>query len=299
MPNRMKGRSNSLRRLLDRGPLIAPGVPNALTARLVQQIGFPVVYLSGAGVSNNLLGVPDIGFLSRTEMVSQTQFVAQAVSIPIIVDCDTGFGGPLGVARTVREVGRAGAGAIQIEDQADPKRCGHLSGKKLISTEEMAAKIRAAVDARRSDELLIIARTDARTVEGLAAAIARAKAYREAGADLIFPEALVSIDEFRRFAKAVPGPLMANMTEFGQTPLISTKVFGELGYGLVIFPMTALRAMCKAAEDVLKELKRTGSQAKVLNRLQTRKELYRLVDYESYDRAEDRAARPGFRKGKK
>ena len=268
------------------GCLVVPGAPNALVARLIERLGFGAVYLSGAAVSNSLAALPDVGLLTLTEMVQQARYVAQAVKIPVIVDADTGFGGPTAVMRTVKELESAGAAAIQIEDQQDPKRCGHLKGKRLISKSAMVQKIRAAIKARSSPDLLIIARTDARDVEGFAAAVDRARAYREAGADILFPEALESAKEFSAFAKQVPAPLMANMTEFGKTPYLTVKEFEAMGYRIVIFPMTALRAMMKAAEETLLKLKQSGTQKDLLSRMQTRQELYDLMDYKDYERIE-------------
>lgn len=266
--------------------LVAPGTPNALVARLIERCGFGAVYLSGAAVTNTLTALPDVGLLTLTEMVQQVRYVAQAVKIPVIVDADTGFGGPMAVMRTVKELEWAGAAAIQIEDQQDPKRCGHLEGIRLISKSAMVQKIRAAVKARSSKELLIIARTDARGVEGFAAAVDRAHEYLSAGADIIFPEALESAKEFSAFAKQVSAPLMANMTEFGKTPHLAVKEFEAMGYRIAIFPMTALRAMMKAAEEALLKLKQSGTQEDLLSRMQTRQELYDLIDYQDYERIE-------------
>ncbi len=289
----------TLRQRLQRGVIVVPGVPSALLARLAQQVGFEAIYLSGAAVANNLTGMPDIGLIARAELVQQTAYVAQAVRLPIVVDADTGFGGPLGVERTVRDLEQAGAAAIQIEDQTDPKRCGHLAGKRLISPEEMAAKIRAAVQARRSPELLIIARTDARAVEAVRGALARARRYFAAGADMIFPEALESAAEFAQFARSIQAPMLANMTEFGRTPLIPAAEFGRMGYAIVIFPMTALRAMLQAAEEAFTVLKQEGTQARILPRLQTRAELYRLLDYAGFEQRETAALTPAKRRPKR
>jgi methylisocitrate lyase len=281
MKRESKGRR--LKELMERQVVVLPGVHNAFTALLVEAAGFEGAYASGAGLANGVAGVPDVGILSREEVARQVAYITEAIRIPLLVDVDTGFGGPLQVMRTVRIFDRLGAAGIQIEDQADPKRCGHLSGKSLISTREMVQKIRAALKARGDSGLLVVARTDARGVEGFGEATVRAKAYREAGADVIFPEALESAGEFERFAKEVPGPLLANMTEFGRTPYLSVQAFAEMGYAMVVFPMTLFRVMAKAGEALLADLKNSGTQRPWLERMQTRSELYRLVRYEEYE----------------
>ncbi len=281
---------SQLRKLLNQGLVVAPGVFNAVTARLVERSGFQAAYLSGAGLTNAMTGLPDVGLLTMTELAQQTAYVTSAAGIPLIVDADTGYGGPLSVARTVRELERAGAAAIQIEDQEDPKRCGHLAGKRVIPARAMAQKIAAAARARKNPDFIIIARTDARAVEGLRAAIERARRYRDAGADLIFPEALESASEFSRFADRVPAPLMANMTEFGKSPYLSVGEFDRMGYRIVIFPMTIFRVMMKSAEEALIEIKRSGTQKKLLDRMQTRKELYDLLEYGYYEALEAEAS---------
>jgi len=279
-----------LRKRLAQGMVVAPGVFNAVTAKMVERSGFSAAYLSGAGLTNAMTAMPDIGLLSMTELAQQTAYIASATRLPLIVDADTGFGGPLSVARTVRELERAGAAAIQIEDQQDPKRCGHLAGKKLIPAKSMAEKIRSAAKARKDSDFIIIARTDARGVEGLKAAIDRADQYFDAGADMIFPEALESAAEFSKFAGRVKAPLMANMTEFGKSPYLSVREFDRMGYRLVIFPMTIFRVMMKSAESALKVLKRSGTQRSLLGEMQTRKELYELLDYEQYEKMEAEAS---------
>src|SRR5262245_19860603 len=215
----MPATAKSLRDLIDAGPRMVPGAFNALTARMAARSGFEVIYISGAALAASM-GMPDVGLLTLSEVVDQTRVIASAVSIPVIVDADTGFGEAINVERTVRALESAGAAAVQIEDQRLPKRCGHLSGKDIVHPEEMAAKVRAAVSGRCNPSFLVVARTDARGVTGFDDAIARAELYRKAGADVIFPEALQSADEFKRFRQAVAGPLMANMTEFGKSPLL-------------------------------------------------------------------------------
>ncbi len=257
-----------------------PGAFNAATARLVERAGFPAVYISGAGLANATAGVPDIGLLTLTEVAQLAGYIADAVRIPALADADTGFGGPENVARTVRTFERAGLAGIHLEDQVFPKRCGHLAGKELVPIGEMIAKINAAAQARRDRDFLLVARTDARSVEGLDAAVRRVQDYLRAGADAIFPEALESAEEFREFARRVRAPLLANMTEFGRSPLLSARQLGAMGYRMVIFPLTAFRVSMKAAEDCLRELKRRGTQRPWLNRMQTREELYDLLDYD-------------------
>lgn len=257
-----------------------PGAFNAATAKLIERAGFPAVYVSGAGLANATAGVPDIGLLTLGEVTQLAGYIARAVGIPVLCDADTGFGGAANVARTVEEFERAGLAGLHLEDQQFPKRCGHLAGKQLVSREEMEAKIRAAVKARVDRDFVLVARTDARAVEGFDAAVERARAYLAAGADAIFPEALESPREFRDFAKKIDAPLMANMTEFGRGPLLSAKQLAAMGYRIVIFPLTAFRAAMRTEEECLRELKRRGSQKGWLSRMQTRAELYELLGYE-------------------
>jgi methylisocitrate lyase len=272
--------SRRLRELIAKGCVAIPGVPNAAMARQVERAGFDAVYISGAGLANATAGVPDIGLLTLTEVAQLAGYIVNAVNIPAIVDADTGFGGPENVARTIRELERAGLAGCHIEDQEFPKRCGHLAGKTLVPAEEMMEKIEAAVAARRDPDFLIIARTDARGVEDFASAVQRAQKYMEAGADAIFPEALQNADEFRDFAKEVEIPLLANMTEFGKSPLLSFSELAEFGYRMVIFPMSALRVALKASEEFLCALKKSGTQADWIDEMQTREELYELLDYD-------------------
>lgn len=260
-----------------------PGSFNAFSAKLVESQGFEGAYITGAGLINGMTGYPDIGLLSMTEITQFAAYIADAVSIPVICDADTGFGEALQVMRTVEAFERAGVAGIHIEDQVAPKRCGHLDGKQLIPIDAMQAKIRAACHARQNPDFMLIARVDARSVTGFDDAVTRANAYLQAGADMIFAEAMESKDEFRDFAKAVPGPLLANMTEFGKSPYLTATEFEALGYKIVIFPMTTFRVMAKAIEDSLAELKATGSQLGFLDKMQTRKALYELIDYAAYD----------------
>lgn len=275
-----------LRELIAKRTVMLPGAFNALSAMQIERAGFEAVYVSGAALAATR-GLPDIGLLSMTEVVSDAATIANAVAIPALADADTGFGPPLAVMRTVREMERAGLSGIQLEDQDLPKKCGHLPGKRLVSPAEMVGKIKAAVEARLDPDFLIVARTDARAVEGIAAAVERAQAYVDAGADAIFPEALESAEEFRMFARQLGAtglkmPLVANMTEFGKTPYLRVSEFEDLGYRIVLFPVTALRIAAKAIETMLTELKSAGSQHALLERMQTRQQLYDLLRYDEY-----------------
>ena len=268
------------RQLLKKGIVVAPGAFNAAVALLIEKTGFGAVYISGAGLSNGMAGVPDIGLLTMTEMVQQSGYIANTVNIPAIADADTGFGDLPNVARTVRAFESAGVAGIHIEYQEFPKRCGHLPGKKVIPAQDMEEKIRTACDARENPDFMIIIRTDSRAINSLEDAIERANRYIKAGADVIFPEALESKREFEIFAKEVKTPLMANMTEFGKTPYMSVREFEDMGYSIVIFPLTAFRVAMKAIEEALTELKKTGTQKGFIDRMQTREELYKLLKYE-------------------
>jgi len=267
--------------------VVAPGVFSPAVAKLAEKVGFRALYLSGAGFSN-LLALPDLGVTTLSEVARATHEITTQVRVPLIVDADTGFGEALNVARTVREMKLAGAAAIHIEDQVLPKRCGHLEGKELVDTDEMVKKIVSAKD-EAGRGLLVIARTDSRSVEGFDSAIERALTYSRAGADMIFPEALESRNEFAEFRKKVKRPLVANMTEFGKTPYITADEFEALGYDVVIFPVTAFRAMMKAVKDTLKRLKSEGTQRRMLDSLMTRNEFYDLIDYYRYERADKKA----------
>jgi methylisocitrate lyase len=273
---------SQFRAALKNPPLMIPGVFNALSARLAERAGFRAVYQSGAALSAGL-ALPDVGLVTQTEFAEQGRYLASAVSIPVISDADTGFGEALAVERTVSLFESAGLAGLHLEDQQLPKRCGHLSGKSLVTGDEMVAKLKAAVAARRDASFVIIARTDARAVEGFDAAIERAHAYVEAGADMIFPEALETPDEFGRFAQEVQTPLLANMTEFGKSPLLSAQELAKLGFAAVLFPVTTLRVAMKAVETALGQIARDGTQKGLLDRMQTRAELYDLLDYEGFE----------------
>jgi methylisocitrate lyase len=272
--------TTTFRQLIAKGTVMMPGVPNAGMARQVERAGFDAVYVSGAGMANATAGVPDIGLLTLTEVARLAGYIAKAVKIPAIVDADTGFGGSENVARTIQELEKAGLAGCHIEDQEFPKRCGHLSGKSIVDVEEMVGKIKAAVAARRDPDFMIIARTDARAVEDFDRAVKRAGEYLAAGADAIFPEALQSADEFRDFAKEVDLPLLANMTEFGKSPVLSFKELSDFGYRMVIFPQSAFRVAMKASDEFLRALKKSGTQKDWIDEMQTRQELYALLDYD-------------------
>ncbi|MDF2683042.1 MAG: methylisocitrate lyase [Brevibacillus sp.] len=272
----------------EKGILQIPGAHDAMAALLAKQSGFEALYLSGAALSASL-GLPDLGLITLSELASRTREIARATGLPILVDVDTGYGSVLNVTRTVREMVDAGAAAIQIEDQDLPKKCGHLNGKKLVTEEEMVLRIQAARKA--SDRIFILARTDAKSVEGIDAAIKRAKAYVKAGADAIFPEALQTEEEFKRFAEEIRVPLLANMTEFGQTPYYSAEQFEEWGYKMVIYPVTSLRVAAKAMERVYHLIRESGSQRDALDDMQTRKELYETIQYFEYEDMDNRIAK--------
>lgn len=258
-----------LRALLARpDPVLAPGAYDTWSARLIERAGFPAVYMTGFGVSASLAGLPDVGLLTMTEMVEQARRIVDAVSVPVIADADTGYGNPINVLRTARAFERAGVAAIHIEDQVAPKRCGHTEGKQVIPLEEMAEKIQAAVAARRSPDFFIIARTDARAIEGLPSAIERARRYREAGADVLFVEAPQSEAEVETIARAFPDvPLLFNWAEGGKTPPVGFDRLRALGFRIVIFPISALLAATCAIADVLAQIRATGTPQEALQRL--------------------------------
>ena len=269
-----------LRNIVADTTIQVPGAPNALVGRLIEEMGFSAMYLSGAALSAGVLAMPDIGLFTLTELVQQVEYLTSRVTIPVIVDADTGFGDTANVERTVVELERAGAAAIQLEDQDLPKRCGHLAGKTLVTADAMCAKLHAAADARADDSTVLIARTDARGVEDFDAAVARAQQYLAAGADWIFPEALATRDEFKSFAEAVDAPLVANMTEFGKSPLLDFDDLAALGYRVVLYPVTLLRVAMKAIESSLSILAADGTQRDLIDLMQTREELYDLLNYD-------------------
>ena len=286
-------RSAQLRNLISRDVVALPGAYNALSARLIEREGFDAIYLSGAVLANSVGGVPDIGLMSLSEARDHADHIARATTLPILMDADTGYGGPENAARTVQVLESAGVSGIHLEDQEFPKRCGHLEGKRLVPEHEFCEKIAAAKAAKTSPDFLLIARTDARGVVGYDEAVRRAHLYLKAGADGIFPEALESPEEFERFAKDMgAGPmlqtqktrgkvLLANMTEFGKTPHLTADQFGQLGYNLVIFPVSLQRIAMKATQEALRVLKKERSMRSVLDRMQTRTELYDLLGYQT------------------
>jgi methylisocitrate lyase len=276
-----------LRAAWAREPLPLPGVFNALVARMAEQLGFRAVYLSGAALSA-AAAVPDIGLLSLNDFVDQARTITLACPLPLLCDADTGFGEALNVERTVRLFETAGVAGIHLEDQQMPKRCGHLSGKQLVAPEVMAAKLRAAVAARRDPDFVVIARTDARGVTGFDDAVRRAHRYLDAGADAIFPEALETVEEFAAFARAVKAPLLANMTEFGRSPNLDFAVLADMGYRMVLYPVTVFRVALRAARETLAAIQANGHQRDQLPQMLTRSELYDLLGYSGYE-ARDRA----------
>jgi methylisocitrate lyase len=268
-------------------PLQLAGTVNAYSALLAQRAGFRAIYLSGAGVANASFGLPDLGITSLNDVCEDARRICAATPLPLLVDADTGFGAAFSIARTTRELARAGAAGLHLEDQVQAKRCGHRPGKELVPAAEMADRVRAAVDARGDDGFVVMARTDAHAVEGQQAAIERAAAYVEAGADMIFAEALTTLDEYREFTKALPVPVLANITEFGRTPLFTAPELGGAGVRLVLYPLSAFRAMSRAALEVYGAIRRDGGQRAVVGTMQTRDELYEVLGYHDYERKLD------------
>jgi len=264
-------------------PLQVVGTINAYSALLAGKAGFRAIYLSGAGVANASFGLPDLAMTTLGDVCEDIRRISYATELPLLVDADTGWGGAFMIGRTVREMIRAGAAACHIEDQVGVKRCGHRPGKALVETSEMVDRIKAAVDSRSDDKFTIMARTDAHAVEGLQAAIDRSAAYVEAGADMIFAEALTTLDEYQQFTMAIIVPVLANLTEFGKTPMFTTTELKEVGVGLVLYPLSAYRAMSKAAENVYATLRRDGTQKSVIGGMQTRNELYDVLGYHEYE----------------
>ena len=271
-----------LRRLISKGIVVTPGVFNGISALIAERHGFKALYLSGSGVAGGM-GLPDLSLTSLSDVVEEVRRIKLVSGLPLLVDVDTGFGEVLNVERTVKEIERAGASAIHIEDQVLPKKCGHLEGKKLVEVEEMVEKIQAASKSKKNKDFIVIARTDARSVDGIDSAIERAKLYQRAGADGIFPEALESEEEFKEFAKKIKGILLANMTEFGKSPLLSAKELEKLGYRIVIFPLTAFRGALKKIDEVYSDLSKKGTQREFISNMMSRKEYYDLINYSSYE----------------
>lgn len=283
-------RTRRLRDLLTTArPLVAPGAVDALTARMIEEAGFPLVYVTGAGVANAMLGAPDVGLVTLSEMRERIQQIADAVTIPVFADADTGYGGVGNVQRTVRAYEDAGAAGLHLEDQEMPKRCGHFEGKVIVPAREMLIRLQAALDARRDPDFLIVARTDARTVEGLDAAMARARAYLRLGIDGIFIEAPQSIEELEQIAGEFSGELLiANMVEGGKTPLVPAARLGAMGYGMILYANAPLRLAAFAVQQGLSVLKETGTTEGVLDRMLSWPERQRLVQLDKHDRYERR-----------
>lgn len=264
-------------------PLQVVGVINAYAARLAERSGFSAIYLSGGGVAAGSLGVPDLGITTLEDVLIDTRRITDATELPLLVDADTGFGSAFNIARTVRSLIKAGAAGMHIEDQVQAKRCGHRPGKEVVSPEEMADRIKAAVDARGDPQFVIMARTDALAVEGLDSALERARTYVEAGADMIFAEAVTELSQYTAFINAAGVPVLANITEFGKTPLFTLAELAAIGVSLVLYPLSAFRAMSAAALQVYQTLREEGTQAPVLGLMQTRADLYEVLDYHTYE----------------
>ncbi|MDA0336729.1 MAG: methylisocitrate lyase [bacterium] len=287
----------TFRRAITSGTVSMPGCFNAPVAMMAESLGFEAIYISGAGIINGTAGYPDIALLGVEEVARAAGYIANATRLPALCDADTGFGEALQVMRTVQLFEAAGVAGMHLEDQVMPKRCGHLEGKRLVSCADMERKLAAAAEARSNPDFLLVARTDARGVEGFDASVERGLRYIDAGADAIFIEALQTEEEFSRYAEKVQVPLLANMTEFGKTPQFTVEQFARLGYAMVIFPMTTFRVMMKAVEGVLTEIRDQGTPAAWLDRMQTRAELYELIDYEGYNTMDSKLAGSGHDEG--
>jgi methylisocitrate lyase len=264
-------------------PLQIPGTINAYSALLAANAGFKAIYLSGAGVANASFGLPDLAMTTLNDVCEDIRRISAATDLPLLVDADTGWGGAFMIGRTIREMTRAGAAGCHIEDQVGVKRCGHRPGKALVETAEMVDRIKAAVDGRTDDDFIVMARTDAHAVEGQQAALDRSAAYVEAGADMIFAEALTTLEEYEQFTSAAGVPVLANLTEFGKTPMFTTRELAEVGIRMALYPLSAFRAMSKAAENVYRTLRDEGTQQSVIDTMQTRDQLYEVLGYHEYE----------------
>ncbi|MGI9261752.1 MAG: methylisocitrate lyase [Woeseiaceae bacterium] len=264
-------------------PLQIAGTINAYSALLAEKAGFRAIYLSGAGVANASFGLPDLAMTTLNDVCEDIRRISSATDLPLLVDADTGWGGAFMIGRTVQEMTRAGAAGCHLEDQVGVKRCGHRPGKALVETAEMVDRIKAAVDGRTDDDFAIMARTDAHAVEGQQAALDRSAAYVEAGADYIFAEALTTLEEYQQFTSAISVPVLANLTEFGKTPMFTVQELSEVGVSMLLYPLSAFRAASKAAEDVYHALREEGTQKSVINTMQTRDELYDVLGYHEYE----------------
>ena len=272
-------------------PLQVAGVIHALAAKLAEEAGFRALYISGAGVANASFGKPDLGLTTLEDVAGEVKRISSATDLPVLVDIDTGWGRNLYSGRTMKMLCKAGAAAVHLEDQVEMKRCGHRPGKRLVPVETMVKRVQAAVKTRPAKDMVVMARTDAAAVEGLDAAIRRAQVYVHAGADMIFAEALGSLPAYEKFCRAVQIPVLANMTEFGKTPMFSARQFRSAGVRLVLYPLSAFRAMNAAALQVYRTIRSKGTQRSLLGRMQTRKELYRLLDYQKAEKKMDRRLR--------
>ena len=264
-------------------PLQVVGTINAYCAMLAEDAGHDAIYLSGGGVANASYGLPDLGITSLNDVITDVERISNATEVPLLVDIDTGWGGAFNIARTIKAMEKAGAAAVHLEDQVSQKRCGHRPNKAIVSQAEMVDRVKSAADAKLDDDFMIMARTDALAVEGMDAAIERAIACAEAGADAIFPEAILDLEQYRQFANAVSVPILANITEFGKTPLFNCQELAEAGVAMVLYPLSAFRAMSKAALDVYQTIAINGDQNAVLDRMQTRTELYEVLGYHAYE----------------
>ena len=269
--------------IANNNPLKIVGTINAYSALLAEKEGHNAIYLSGGGVAASSLGVPDLGITSLQDVLIDVERITNVTSVPLLVDADTGWGGAFNIARTVKSFINYGAAGLHIEDQVSQKRCGHRPNKEIVSTSEMIDRIKAAVDAKIDNDFVVMARTDALANEGLDLAIERAVAYQEAGADALFPEAFIELDQYRELKKHVKIPILANITEFGKTPLFGCEELSQSGVDMVLYPLTAFRAMSKAAEEVFKEIKMSDNQESLLKNMQTRDELYDVLDYHSFE----------------
>jgi methylisocitrate lyase len=274
--------------LSENHPLQIVGAINAYYAMLAQAAGHKAIYVSGGGVANASYGLPDLGITSLNDVITDVERITNASDLPLLVDIDTGWGGAFNIARTIQAMEKAGAAAVHIEDQVAQKRCGHRPNKAIVSESEMTDRIKAAADAKRDDDFVIMARTDALAVEGMEAAIARAVACVEAGADAIFPEAMLELAQYQEFAGAVDVPILANITEFGKTPLFNCQELGEAGVAMVLYPLSAFRAMSKAALEVYETIAINGDQTAVVSKMQTRDQLYEVLGYHSYEQKLDK-----------
>ena len=280
--------ANFKQALADEKPLQIVGTINANHALLAKRAGYRAIYLSGGGVAAGSLGIPDLGITTLEDVLVDVRRITNVCDTPLLVDADTGFGpSAFNIGRTVKDLIKAGAAAMHIEDQAGAKRCGHRPNKEIVSKSEMVDRIKAAVDARTDDSFQIMARTDAIAIEGIDLAIERALAYIEAGADLVFPEAITDLNDYKKFAQAVKKPILANITEFGLTPLFTRDQLAAQGVGMILYPLSAFRAMNKAAENVYEHIRRDGTQAEVIDSMQSREELYERINYHAFEKALD------------